>query len=56
MNKIIQELEAAQMKRDVPEFKAGDTVIVKVEVKEDEHLLTPNQVAPHTGLTGRAEI
>lgn len=36
MSKIIQELEAAQMKKDVPEFGPGDTVIVHVKVKEGD--------------------
>jgi large subunit ribosomal protein L19 len=36
MSKIIQELEAAQMKQNVPEFSPGDTVIVQVKVKEGE--------------------
>jgi large subunit ribosomal protein L19 len=35
MSKIIQELESEQMKeRSVPEFRAGDTVVVQVKVKE----------------------
>lgn len=33
-NKIIQELEAEQLKSDVPEFSPGDTVVVQVKVKE----------------------
>jgi large subunit ribosomal protein L19 len=36
MSKIIQELEAAQMKNNVPEFGPGDTVIVQVKVKEGD--------------------
>jgi large subunit ribosomal protein L19 len=36
MSKIIQELEAAQMKQNVPEFGPGDTVIVQVKVKEGD--------------------
>ncbi len=36
MNKIINELESAQMKSDVPEFSPGDTVVVQVKVKEGE--------------------
>ena len=35
MNKIIQELNARQMTRDVPEFGPGDTV-VEVKVKEGD--------------------
>lgn len=31
---LIQELEQAQMKADLPEFGAGDTVTVQVKVKE----------------------
>ncbi|GAA5120712.1 50S ribosomal protein L19 [Alloalcanivorax gelatiniphagus] len=31
---LIQEIEQAQMKADVPEFGAGDTVTVQVKVKE----------------------
>ncbi len=36
MNNIIQELEAEQMQREVPDFRAGDTVVVQVRVKEGE--------------------
>ena len=31
---LIQEIEQAQLKADVPEFGAGDTVTVQVKVKE----------------------
>ena len=34
MSKVIQELEAAQLKPDVPEFGPGDQVVVQVRVKE----------------------
>jgi len=34
MSNIIQQIETAQMKQDVPVFRAGDTVVVQVEVKE----------------------
>ncbi|VFM96512.1 MAG: large subunit ribosomal protein L19 [Candidatus Kentron sp. G] len=34
MNNIIEQIEAEQMTRDVPPFKSGDTVVVKVKVKE----------------------
>ncbi len=34
MSNIIQELEAEQMGREVPEFSPGDTVVVQVKVKE----------------------
>ncbi|OOZ37731.1 50S ribosomal protein L19 [Solemya velesiana gill symbiont] len=34
MSYIIQELEAEQMGREVPEFGPGDTVVVQVKVKE----------------------
>ena len=33
---IIKKIEQAQLKTDVPAFGAGDTVIVKVKVKEGE--------------------
>ena len=33
-NKIIQLLENAQLRTDIPEFSPGDTVIVQVRVKE----------------------
>lgn len=36
MSKIIMELEQEQMKKDIPSFRAGDTVIVQVRVKEGE--------------------
>jgi large subunit ribosomal protein L19 len=34
MNNIIAQLDAEQMKSDVPPFSPGDTVIVQVRVKE----------------------
>ena len=34
MSNIIQELEAEQMNREVPDFAPGDTIIVQVKVKE----------------------
>ncbi|MBU2709671.1 50S ribosomal protein L19 [Zooshikella sp. WH53] len=33
-NKIIQQIEAEQMNKEVPAFGQGDTVIVQVKVKE----------------------
>lgn len=33
-NKIIQALENEQLKKDMPEFAPGDTVVVQVKVKE----------------------
>ena len=34
MSKIIEALEKEQMKRELPEFNPGDTVVVQVKVKE----------------------
>ena len=34
MSNIISQIEAEQMSRDVPEFGPGDTVVVKVRVRE----------------------
>ncbi len=36
MSKIIQELEQAQMERELPAFAPGDTVVVQVRVREGE--------------------
>ena len=36
MNKYIQLVENAQLKTDIPQFSAGDTVIVNVRVKEGD--------------------
>jgi large subunit ribosomal protein L19 len=36
MSKIIQELEQAQMQREVTDFAPGDTVVVQVRVREGE--------------------
>lgn len=33
-NQIIQQIEEAQLKKDLPEFSPGDTVVVQVRVKE----------------------
>jgi len=35
-NKIIQQVEADQLKTDIPTFAPGDTVVVQVKVKEGE--------------------
>ncbi len=35
-NPIIQQIENAQLKADVPAFSTGDTVIVNVKVKEGD--------------------
>lgn len=35
-NKIIAQLEAEQMKQNVPAFSPGDTVVVQVKVKEGD--------------------
>jgi large subunit ribosomal protein L19 len=34
--KVIAELEAEQMKKDIPDFSPGDTVVVQVKVKDGE--------------------
>ena len=34
MSDIIAELNAEQMKQEIPEFDSGDTVVVQVKVKE----------------------
>lgn len=35
-NKIIQQLEAEQMTKEIPTFAPGDTVVVQVKVKEGD--------------------
>lgn len=35
-DKIIQALDAEQLKTDIPEFSPGDTVVVQVRVKEGD--------------------
>ena len=35
-NKIIQELENEQLKKDVPDFSPGDTVVVQVKVTDGD--------------------
>ncbi|MBV5272435.1 50S ribosomal protein L19 [Lamprocystis purpurea] len=36
MSNIIQQLDQEQMNREVPDFAAGDTVVVQIKVKEGE--------------------
>ncbi len=36
MSNIIDQLNAEQMKQDLPEFSSGDTVVVKVKIKEGD--------------------
>ena len=33
-NKIIAQIEADQMEKEIPDFSPGDTIVVKVKVKE----------------------
>jgi large subunit ribosomal protein L19 len=35
-NKIIQQIEAEQMNKEIPTFAPGDTVVVQVKVKEGD--------------------
>ena len=34
MGNIIEQIEQEQMKKDIPDFSPGDTVVVQVKVKE----------------------
>ncbi|VAW86177.1 LSU ribosomal protein L19p [hydrothermal vent metagenome] len=34
MSNVIEQIEAAQLKKDIPDFSSGDTVVVQVKVKE----------------------
>ena len=34
MSKVIEQIENAQLKQDVPEFHPGDTIIVQVRIRE----------------------
>ena len=36
MSNLIQELEAEQLRSDLPEFGPGDTIVVQVKVKEGD--------------------
>ena len=36
MSNIIEQLEQEQLKKDIPDFSPGDTVIVQVKVKEGD--------------------
>jgi len=36
MSKIIEQLDQEQLKKDIPEFSPGDTVVVQIKVKEGE--------------------
>ena len=36
MSNIIEQLDAEQMNKDIPEFAPGDTVVVQVKVKEGQ--------------------
>ena len=36
MSNIIEQLNAEQMRQDIPAFSSGDTVVVKVKIKEGE--------------------
>ena len=35
-NSVIQQVEQAQLKTDIPEFNPGDSIIVQVRIKEGE--------------------
>ena len=35
-NKIVEQIETEQLQQDIPDFSAGDTIIVQVRVKEGD--------------------
>jgi len=35
-NKIVEQIETEQLQQDLPDFSAGDTIIVQVRVKEGD--------------------
>jgi large subunit ribosomal protein L19 len=35
-NKIVEQIETEQLQQDIPEFSAGDTIVVQVRVKEGD--------------------
>ena len=42
MSKLIELFEREQMKAEIPAFNPGDTVVVRVKVKEGERERLPN--------------
>ena len=34
MSKVVDAIEGEQLKQDVPDFRAGDTVVVRVRIRE----------------------
>ncbi|MBI3560133.1 MAG: 50S ribosomal protein L19 [Gammaproteobacteria bacterium] len=36
MSNIIEQIEAQQLRKEIPDFKPGDTVVVQVKVKEGD--------------------
>ncbi len=40
MSTIIQQIEAEQLKQNLPSFRAGDTVVVRILIKEGERKRT----------------
>jgi len=36
MGNIVEQIEQEQLKKDIPDFSSGDTVVVQVKVKEGE--------------------
>ena len=38
MSKLVEAFEKEQMNREIPDFGPGDTVVVRVRVKEDHRL------------------
>ena len=53
MNEIIRNIEAAQMKAEVPQFRVGDTVKVYAKIKEGNRERV--QIFEGTVLKSRAE-
>ena len=51
-NKIISQIEAEQMQKELPEFGPGDTVVVQVKVKEgNRERLQAFEAVSYTHLT-----
>ena len=56
MSNIIKALEEEQLKSDLPKFAPGDTVVVKVKVKEGEMFVVPAGVEHRPSSENESQI
>ena len=50
MNRVVEKVQESQLRKDVPEFRAGDTLRVHVRIRESEGGKEKERIQPFEGV------